>query len=402
MEGTTKRPVNAEDMLAELKRVVEASTHAPGARQHPAASLAGKSSLPKPEIGRSQVDRRSGPAAQASAGKATAPRTEARKPAARGVLRWTLSAVGLALAGAAVAWAGVAFMNQAPSLPGREVPTAAAQGLAGSHDESLLKSSDNGSAPARGEGEIAPRPAVSDLASGQAPFTSAPPDLGAVPVASQIIGPDGAPIGKSSPSPALTDKAPPAAQPPETGAPSLATAPPPTPAPIQPAPLAEQPKPEAAPAAASQAVKPDEPSLATAPPAAASTEPARRAETPKPVARPTASVAEDSVEPSEPKTDLKKKAQERPSAQKPRRSAKASAKSVAPAERRSTEPATPKEAETSPEPAPSAGNPPTVAPVKAPSVPQQLANGVTHAFGFLVHLPGALVPRLGGANANAE
>jgi len=400
MDGTTKRPVNAEDMLAELKRVVEASTHAPGARQHPAASMAGKSSLPKPEIGRSQIDR-SGPAAQARAGKATAPRTEARKPAARGVLRWTLSAAGLALAGAAVAWAGVAFMNQAPSLPGREVPAAAAQGLAGSQDEPILKSSDNGSATARGGAEIAPRPAASDLASGQAPFTSAPPDLGAVPVASQIIGPDGAPIGQPPSTPALTDKEPPLAQRLKLEAPSLATAPS-TPAPIQPATLAEQPKPEAAPAAAPQAVRPDEPSLATAPPAAASTEPAARAETPKPVARPKASVAEDSVEPSEPKTDLKKKAQERPSAQKPRRNAKASAKSVAPPERRSTEPATPKGAETSPEPVESAGNPPAVAPVKAPSVPQQLANGVTHAFGYLVHLPGALVPRLGGANANAE
>ncbi len=35
MQGAPKRQVNAEDMLAELKRVVEASTPAPGAPPPP-------------------------------------------------------------------------------------------------------------------------------------------------------------------------------------------------------------------------------------------------------------------------------------------------------------------------------------------------------------------------------
>jgi len=30
------------------------------------------------------------------------------------------------------------------------------------------------------------------------------------------------------------------------------------------------------------------------------------------------------------------------------------------------------------------------------------ADGVTHAFGYLMHLPGALVPHLGGSNTDAH
>jgi hypothetical protein len=33
-----------------------------------------------------------------------------------------------------------------------------------------------------------------------------------------------------------------------------------------------------------------------------------------------------------------------------------------------------------------------VTPAPAPSVPQRFANGVTGALGYLVHLPGALIP----------
>ena len=50
MQGAPKRQVNAEDMLAELKRVVEASTLAPGAPPA-SASTAAKSSLPRPGEG---------------------------------------------------------------------------------------------------------------------------------------------------------------------------------------------------------------------------------------------------------------------------------------------------------------------------------------------------------------
>ena len=43
-----------------------------------------------------------------------------------------------------------------------------------------------------------------------------------------------------------------------------------------------------------------------------------------------------------------------------------------------------------------------LAPVTAPSVQQRFADGMTHAFGYLMHLPGALVPHLGGSNADAH
>jgi hypothetical protein len=111
-------------------------------------------------------------------------------------------------------------------------------------------------------------------------------------------------------------------------------------------------------------------------------------------------VSSESAEPS--KIDSKKKPSEKPSVQRPAKSAKASEKSVHPAERRPAEPAPPKEAERAPEPAQGAGNPPAAAPVKAPSVPQRVADGVTHAFGYLVHLPGALVPHFGGSNPEAH
>jgi hypothetical protein len=147
--------------------------------------------------------------------------------------------------------------------------------------------------------------------------------------------------------------------------------------------------------------KPDKASIAPEPPIRASTDSAPPpAPTAKPNATRTASVSSESAEPS--KIDSKKKPSEKPSAPKPAKSAKASEKSVHPAERRSAEPAPPKEAERSPEPPQGAVNPTAAAPVKAPSVPQRLADGMTHAFGYLVHLPGSLVPHFGGSNPDAH
>jgi hypothetical protein len=166
-------------------------------------------------------------------------------------------------------------------------------------------------------------------------------------------------------------------------------------------PLAEAPKP-AAPTAAPQLVKPDKASVATAPPIRASTDSAPPlAQTPKPNATQTASVSNESAEPSTPKIDSKKKTPEKTSQQKPAKSAKALAKPIPP-ERQSTEPAPPKEAESPPHPAQDAGSPTAAAPVKTTSVQQRVADGVTHAFGYLIHLPGALVPHLGGPNPDAH
>ncbi|HZZ24194.1 MAG TPA: hypothetical protein VFE60_17135 [Roseiarcus sp.] len=55
-----------------------------------------------------------------------------------------------------------------------------------------------------------------------------------------------------------------------------------------------------------------------------------------------------------------------------------------------------------PQPMQAAGNPTALAPVPAPSVQQRVADGMTHAFSYLVHLPGALVPHLGGPNPDAH
>jgi hypothetical protein len=149
-------------------------------------------------------------------------------------------------------------------------------------------------------------------------------------------------------------------------------------------------------------VKSNKASVATATPTRAATESAPPlAQTPKPDATQTASVSNESAEQSKPKIDSKKKATEKISQQKPAKSAKASAKPI-PAERQSTEPPPPKEAESPPHPAQDAGSPTAAAPVKTTSVQQRVADGVTHAFGYLIHLPGALVPHLGGPNPDAH
>ena len=114
-------------------------------------------------------------------------------------------------------------------------------------------------------------------------------------------------------------------------------------------------------------------------------------------------MSNESVEPSTPKIDSKKKLPEKPTLQKLLRSPTPPVKPVGQAERQSTEPAPPpKEAEKSPPPTQDAGSPTAAAPVKTTSVQQRVADGVTHAFGYLIHLPGALVPHLGGPNPDAH
>jgi hypothetical protein len=48
------------------------------------------------------------------------------------------------------------------------------------------------------------------------------------------------------------------------------------------------------------------------------------------------------------------------------------------------------------------GNPTAVAPAPAPTVQQRFADGMTHAFGYLMHLPGALVPHRTDPNADGH
>jgi hypothetical protein len=146
-------------------------------------------------------------------------------------------------------------------------------------------------------------------------------------------------------------------------------------------------------------VKADGASTASAPSTPASANLAPPTETPKPSATPTAHA---SSEPWTPAVDSKKKPQVKTARQKLLGSQKPPIKPVAEAERQPTEPTPPKEAEKSPQPAQGAGSPTAPAPTKTSSVQQRLTDGVTHAFGYLVHLPGALVPHFGGPNPDAH
>ena len=439
MEGAPKRQVNAEDMLAELKRALESSTPAPDA-QPPSASTAPASTSPGRDNRRSQIDKESDRPVKAKADRSIGQPANLQKSAGRSSRRWTLTAGAIALAGAAVAGTGFALMNKAPDLPEREPSAAATVAPVRSQNEPMLKPSSNSGSLIEGGRQAAPlqagasqtlpdaiiAPANDGSASAQGkagvdtpPLTSTglelaapgpgPLNSAAVWVPAQRIGLDGKPIAPAPSTPASTNSAPPPAQTPKTAvlpaAPQMAK---PDKAPIATAPPAQASidsaplPPEAPKPAAPQMVKPDKASVAIAPPTRPSTDSPPPAQTPKPNATRTASVPSESAEPSTPKIDSRKKPSEKPSERKPAKSAKASAKSVHPAERQSTEPAPPKEAERPPEPPQGAGIPTAAAPVKAPSVQQRVADGVTHAFGYLVHLPGALVPHFGGSNPAAQ
>jgi hypothetical protein len=442
MQGAPKRQVNAEDMLAELKRALESSTRAPDATP-PSASTPPKPRSPGRETGRSQTDNGSGRPAKANADKSTGPRTDLQKSTRPSSRSWKLIAGGLALAVAATICVSFAFMSTPSNLPEREPSVAATEGPGRPQNEQTLGHSMQdsqqaaplqagnlemrpdartapvigGLLPAGGKAEVdAPNLASSGLETAAPAFTALPLSQPATPVATQRIGPDGAPIATAPSSPASTESAHPAGTPKpavQTAAPqmvkpdkaSLGTAPP-TPVSTDSAPpLAEAPKP-AAPTAVPQMVKSNKASVATAPPIRASTDSAPPlAQTPKPNAMQTASVSNESAEPSTPKidskADSKKKLPEKISQQKPAKSAKASTKPIAAAERQSTEPARPKEAEKIPPPQ-DTGNPTAAAPVTKTTVQQRLADGMTHAFSYLMHLPGALVPHLGGPNPDAH
>ena len=400
MPGAPKRQVNAEEMLAELKRVLESSARAPDAPP-PSASAAPKSCSPGRVGWRSQIDKGSDWPVNPNAVSSVEPATARQKLTRPSFRSWKLAAAGLALAGVAAVFASLALMSKAPNLPTHQLAADAKEGLVRPQDEPILKPStdsgplmedsrplaplqagaletrpDAGAAPANSAPAPAQvdasHPASSGAESAPPAFVLAPPNLGAVPVPTQMIGPDGAPIATAPPTPASSDSAP----------------------------LAETPKTAAPPAASQEGIRPDGAPVTAAPPTPASNDSAPLAQTPKPKATPAASMSNDSAAPSTREIDSRKKPPGRPSLQKPHQSAKTAAKAVAQPERR--EPAPPKEAERSPEPAQGAVNPTALAPVAVPTVQQRFADGMTHAFGYLVHLPGALVQHLGGPNADAH
>src|SRR5580704_8105087 len=122
MQGASRQPVNAEEMLAELKRVVESSTPPPSFRLT-TASMGSKSGS---FIRRAQIDKESEATAENSAesGQPTVFR-KATTPIARS---WKLAVGGLALAGTAMIGATFALMNRAPDLSKRELAVVATEG----------------------------------------------------------------------------------------------------------------------------------------------------------------------------------------------------------------------------------------------------------------------------------
>ena len=481
MQGAPRREVNAEDMLAELKRALESSTRAPDA-QPPSASTAPKSSSPGRTTGRLQIDRERDRLVQAKANSTVGQRTGVQKSIRPGSRRWKLIGGGLGLAAAAAVCVSFALISKPSNLPERELSVTAAEDQlrqqiseSSSAPRAPMPDSHEAAPPQAGASETQPdartapviggSPSAAEKAAVDAPnlaasgLETAPPSFAplpltqpATPVATHRIGPDGAPVATALSSPAATGSAPPLAGTPKPATPtaapqmvkpekaslattpsapasigsarllagtpkpttptavppmvkpdkaSLATAPPAPTSSVSARNLAEMPRP-AAPTAAPPMVKPDKASVATAQPTRASTDPAPpRAQTAKPNATQTASLSSESPEPSKPKSDSKKKSPEKISQQKPAKTAKASA-TLMPPEAPSTKLAPPKEAESPPHTAQDAVSPTAAAQATKTSVQQRVADGVTHAFGYLIHLPEALVPHLGGPNPDAH
>ena len=207
MQGAPKRQMNAEEMLAELKRAVEASTPAPGAPP-PSASTAVKPISAGREKGRSQIDSEGGRPVKSNPEISVGPRPALQKsPSSRS---WKLIAGGLALAAAATVGVSFALMNKASNAPERE-PSAAAT-------ERFVKEV----APVQAAEADAKHPPSAGAQSSAAAFTQTPPGLAATPVPSEVIRPDGTPIAPDRPSPASTDSAPPAQAPKTAAAPAAA------------------------------------------------------------------------------------------------------------------------------------------------------------------------------------
>src|ERR1700722_12244417 len=364
MQGAPRRQVNAEDMLAELKRALESSTHTSDAPP-PSASTAPKSSSPGRKTGRSQIDRERDRPVQAKANNPVAPRTGLQKSIRPSSRSWKLIGGGFGLAAAAAVGVSFALIGKPSNPPERELSVAAVEDpvrqqtsesssspqapMQDSHEAAPLQAGKSETQPDARKAPVigsplsaaekaavdAPNLASSGLETAPPAFAPLPLNQPATLVATHRIGPDGAPIATAPSSPASTDSAHPAGTPKPAAATAatqmvkpdkvfLATAPS-TPVSTDSAPpLGEAPKP-AAPTAAPHMVKSNKASVATALPSRASTDSAPPlAQTPKPNATQTASVSNESAEPSTPKIDSKKKLPEKISQQKPAKSAKAS------------------------------------------------------------------------------
>jgi hypothetical protein len=404
-QRATKLQVNAEEMLAELKRVVESSTPPPSFRPPSAAMVFKPDSLGR----RAQIDKEGDRRIQATADNSAESRqpTVRRKATTPIARSWKLAA-GLTLVGAAIIGATFALMNSAPELSKRELAVVATEGPVRpqSGGQTVEPSSAAGplmqdsrptepsqvgaletrpdaapahgaSLPAGGEAvaDAPPQPASLGLESVAPAFTPAQTNPAPAPVAPQPASQDGPPTAGAPSATAPTAGAP-TAMAPTAGAPTAT-------APTAGAPTAGAP-------------------TATPPSAPASTVSALPAETPKANATATAHVSTEAARPSTPKIDSARKAPGKPSLHGAAKTAKASAKPVAQADRRSPQPAPPNETESPSPAAQGVGNPTPVATPAAPSIQQQFADGMTHAFSYVAHLPGALLPHSADSNTDAN
>jgi hypothetical protein len=290
-------------------------------------------------------------------------------------LKWKLTAGGLALAGVAMICASVALVKETPSLAKSELSVVAEGTVSPQRRERPEAPSNAGSVMQD----------VRQTEQLQVGNLETPPEFNRLP-------PNNSPLpaeGKAS-----VDASHPAA--PVSGGESAPVFTPASPNP-------------AAALAAPATVKPDETPIAT--PSADSTDSAPPAEASKPAETPklqanatqTTHLPTESTRPSIAKTDSTTR---RPSGktapQKSAKSAKASAKQAAPAERQLPQPPQPKEEESSPQTAQDASNPTAIAPTPAPSIQQRVSDGITHAFGYVMHLPGALIPHSADPSAAAN
>ena len=363
MQGASKRQANAEEMLAELKRVVESSMRAPDVP--PPSLTASKSSSVGPAGWQSPI----GPPIKASVGDSIGRPSGVQKLARP--RSWRLTAGGLALAGAAMIGASYVLMsmNKPPSPPKSEPSAVATERLVRPQGEQTRQPSADSRSP------MVDRP--------QAGALETRPDVSAAPAnSSSLAAVGGAEVALPHPA---------SLRAPSAASLGLETAPPVfTPAPPSPAP------------GASQTVRPDGAPIAAAPSTAPSTDSAPPAETPKPNATPAAQASNEPAPPSPPKIEPTRRPPEKRSLKKPARIAKGSAKPVARVERQPIAPARPKEAESPPQPAQDAGNPTPLAPAAPATIQQRFADGITQAFSYVTHLPGALVPHPPDSNAGAH
>jgi len=325
-------------------------------------------------IWRVQIDKESDRRIQATAdnsaesGQPTVFR-KATTPIARS---WKLAVGGLVLAGAATIGATFALMNRAPDLSKRELAVVATEGSV---------------RPQSGGQTVEPSSSAGPLMQDSRP--TEPSQVGAL-----ETRPDAMTVpARSSSRPAGGEAVPDAPpQPASFGLESVAPGFAPAPANRVPAPVAPQ--------TASQ----DRTPTATAPSAPASAGSALPAEAPKPRANATATayVSTEAAQPSTPKIDSARKPPGKSSLQRPAKSAKALATPVAQAERRSPQPTPPNEAESARPAAQGVGNPTPAATPAPPSIQQRFADGLTQAFSYVAHLPGALLPHSADLNADAN